>query len=146
MKTLTTDIVHPDEPCFGLFEMPLMRDVGIAREWRWCQVVRVIRGDEKAEYVWDMGPAEKYALVPPYYAPSFGENSVAQLQDLAERHRNDAYWVKRGREQQEASTLIEDAIRQRLQAHETIRNRSSFGPAVTVQRNGYSRRREFIGG
>ena len=136
--TLTTDFVYPDEPCYGLFEGPLMRTVGKGQDYRWCQVVRVIRGDRKAEYLTDMGPAENFELVTPVMMPSFGENTVAQLQDRADRNRHDTYWQERAKQQQAESTLIADHIRQFEQIHEVIRNRSIFGPAVTVQRNGYS--------
>lgn len=138
---IETDYVHPDEPCWGGYGGPLMREAGLGSEWRWCEVVRVIRGDEKAEYLKDFGPAELYAHIPPHMIPSFGENKVGHVLELLERHRNDTYWVQRAQEQQSTSNLIEEAIRQNEQIHRAIRNRSSFGPAVAVQRNGYTRRR-----
>lgn len=138
MSQLVTDYVSPNEPCYGLYEGALMRNVGKGQDWRWCQVVRVIRGDEKAEYVWDMGPQEFFSRITPIMIPSFGENSVAQLQDLADRNREDTYWQTRAAEMQAENTLIPDMIRQVEQIHEVIRNRSSFGPAVKVQRDGYS--------
>lgn len=139
MSKLVTDYVHPDEPCYGGYGGPLMREVGKGSAWRWCEVVRVIRGDEKAEYLRDLGPAELYSHVPTHMIPSFGENKVGHVLELLERHRNDTYWVSRAQEMQAENTLIEDAIRQYEQIHEVIRNRSNFGPMVTVQRNGWSR-------
>ncbi len=138
---LVTDYVHPDEPCYGGYGGPLMRQVGKGQDWRWCEVVRVIRGDEKAEYLLDLGPAELYEHVPPHMIPSFGENKVGKVMEMLERHRFDTHWVNRSEEMLAESTLIADAIRQNEQMHEIIRNRSSFGPGGHIQRNGYSRKR-----
>lgn len=132
--SIVTDFVRPDEPCYGLYEGNLMR----GGQWRWCQVVRVIRGDEKAEYLKDMGPAELFEFVTPMMMPSFGENTVAQLQDYADKNRQDTYWQKRVAEMQAESTLIEDHIRQFEQIQQIIRNRTVSGPRGTTQRNGYS--------
>ena len=139
MNKIVTDYVLPDEPCWGGYGGPLMRQVGKGQDWRWCEVVRVIRGDEKAEYLVDIGPAELYSHVPPHMIPSFGENKVGHVLEMLERHRNDLYWVKRAQEMQAENTLIDDAIREAMQIHEIIHNRSTFGPAGRVQRNGYSR-------
>ena len=117
-----------------------MRQLGKGQEWRYCEVVRVIRGDEKAEYITDIGPAELFEHIPPHMIPSFGENKVGKVLEMLERHRHDPYWQKRTEEMLAESTLIEEAIRQNEQMHEAIHNRSSFGPMVKVQRNGYSRR------
>lgn len=138
MSRIVTDYVHPDEPCYGGFEGPLMREVGLGSDWRWCQVVRVIRGDEKAEYLKDMGPAHDFDLVTPIMIPSFGENKVGHILELLERNRHDTYWQTRAREMQEANTLIPDMIRQAEQIHEVINNRTTFGAAGHFQRNGYS--------
>ena len=131
---LTTDFVNPNEPCHGLYEGPLMK----GGQWRWCQVVRVIRNDKKAEYLQDFGPAELFSLVTPMMMPSFGENRVADLQDYADKNRQDTYWQKRALEMQAESTLIADHIEQYEKIAEIIRNRSVSGPKSTTQRNGYS--------
>lgn len=135
------DSVHPDEKCWGGYSGPLMRQNGVAQEWRYCQVVRVIRGDEKAEYITDLGPAALFEHIPPHMVASVGTDSVGQVLEMLERHRHDPYWQKRTEEMLAESTLIEEAIRQNEQMHEAIHNRSSFGPMVKVQRNNYSRRR-----
>lgn len=140
MSKITTDFVHPDEPCYGGFEGPMMLSFPDgSQDWRWCQVIRVIRGDEKAEYLKDMGDSDDFELVTPIMIPSFGENTVGQILDKLERNREDTYWQTRAKEMQAESTLIEDHIRQWEQIHEVIQNRSVFGPGGHLQRNGYSK-------
>jgi len=134
-----TTVIDPSEPCYGIWEGPEMRmQPDGSNDWRWIQKVFVIRDDTISKYETDFGSADDYELVTPYLAPSSGENSVAALQYMAERNREDTYWQKRAQEQQAESTLIEDHIRQWEQIHEIIRNRSTFGKGGHVQRNGYS--------
>ena len=132
---IVTDRISPDEDCHGLTEGSVMR----AGQWHWIQRVFVIRGDAIAKYETDLGPASDYARVQPLAMPSFGENSVAQLQAFAEKNRHDTYWAKRSEEMLAESTLIKDHIRQIEQNRELIRNRSHFGPGSHFQRNGYPR-------
>lgn len=130
---IVTNTVHPDEPAHGLFEGPV--------DGRWVQYVFVVRGNAIAKYVTDFGPAEDYADVTPMRMPSFGDDSVAQLQAFAEKNRHDDYWQKRRAELLEGSTLIQDHIRQIEIDQQVIHNRSVFGPAIAVQRGGYSHTR-----
>lgn len=139
---IVADRVSPDEPCWGYFtgskNMP-----GYSEDDnpRMIEQVFVIRGDAIACYERDFGPADDYAYVPPLMMPSFGENSVALMQWHGERHRHDDRWEKLIREYKESSTLFADIIRQEEQRHLAIENRSSLGPYVNVQRNGWSRER-----
>lgn len=126
--------VHPDEPCYGLAEMPRM----VRGRWRWIQAVYVVRGDAIAEWTKDYGAASKFERIQPLVMPSFGDDTVAQLQEWAEKNRNDDYWAKRREEMLAESTLIRDHVAQVEQDREEIRNRSVFGPAHRVQRNEYS--------
>lgn len=136
MKILT-DYVLPDEPCHGLYDGPR----NIPRQGkRWIQAIYVIRGDVIAEYSQDLGPASDYPRIQPMAIPSFGENTVAQLQEFAERNRHDEYWANRVDEMLAESTLIEDHLRQLEVNHHVIRNRSQFGPQHAFQRNGYPRK------
>ncbi|KKM66812.1 hypothetical protein LCGC14_1477430 [marine sediment metagenome] len=128
---ITTERVHPDEPCHGLREGP--------RNGRWLQRVYVVRGDAVAEWVKDYGPVEDWKDATEVIYPSFGENSVAQLQELAERDRNSDKWAKRRREMQAESTLISDILKQEETLLDVVRNRSIIGPAITVQRNDFPR-------
>lgn len=109
----------------------------VGDQLRMIEKVFVIRGDAIACYEEDFGPASEYRYVPPLLMPSYGENPVGLMRWHGERHRHDEKWGKRITEQKEASTLFDDIIRQEEQRHEVIRNKSSFGPVVTVQRNEY---------
>ena len=139
---LVTLYVVPDEPCYGLYEGPAnIPQVNGSTLNRWVQDIIVIRDDAKAHYVSDLGPAEDYQNITPLLMPSFGENTVAQLQAFAEKNRDDDYWHKRAIELQASSTLIADHVRQVEIDHEVINNRSVFGPAISVARNEYSQTR-----
>ena len=137
---IMADKVHPDEPCWGYFTGPKQMP-GYSEEEnpRMLEQVFVIRGDAIACYEQDFGPADSFIYVPPMIIPSWGENTVAQLQDMGERHRHDPKWARRIIEYKESSTLFADVIRQEEQRHELIRNRSQFGPAGNFQRDGWSR-------
>ena len=128
---IITQIVHPDEPCWGLREGP--------RHGRWLQAVYVVRGDAIAEWTKDYGPAADFKNSTEVIYPSFGENSVGELQELAERDRHSDKWAKRGREQLAESTLIADILRQEEVLLEVTRNRSHFGNAVSIQRDDFPR-------
>ena len=128
---IVTSRVHPDEPCHGLREGP--------RKGRWLQRVYVVRGDTIAEWTKDYGPISKWPDAVEIIYPSFGENSVGQLQELAERDRHSDKWAKRGRERLAESTLIADILRQEEILLDVVRNRSHFGPGVSVQRNDFPR-------
>ena len=123
--------VHKDEGCYGLFEGP--------RQGRWVQVIRVVRGDRLAHYTLDLGPAEAYDGVTPLLMPSYGDDTVGQLQAHAEKNRHDTYWAKRREEMLAESTLIPDILRQEEQLLQVKANRSAFGPGRSVQRNVYPR-------
>ena len=103
------------------------------------QRLYVVRGDAIAEYATDYGPVENFKDATEVIYPSFGENSVAQLQELAERDRHSDKWAKRGREMLAESTLIPDILRQEETLLDVVRNRSIIGPAITVQRNDFPR-------
>lgn len=130
---IVTPVVHPDEPCYSLREGP--------RGGRWVQAVYIIRGDAIAEWTKDYGPAEDYERIQSLIIPSFGENTVAQLQEWAEKNRHDDYWARRSDEMLAGSTLIQDVIRQDEECRQQIRNRSVIGPHFTRQRNLYSQER-----
>ena len=130
---IITDRVYPSEPAHGIFEGP--------ENGRWLQKVWVVRGDALACYETDFGPAENFEGITPLLMPGFGDDSVAVLQAFAEKNREDDYWQKRGIEMLEASTLIQDHVRQVQVDHEIIHNRSVFGPSITVQRNAYPHER-----
>lgn len=128
---IVTRRVHPDEPCWGLWEGP--------KKGRWLQRVFVIRGDAIAKWTKDYGSITKWPDASEIFYPSFGENSVGQLQELAERDRHSDKWAKRGRERLAESTLIPDILRQEEILKDVKANRSHFGPGISVQRNDFPR-------
>ena len=130
MKIIAVSI-HPDESCYSLREGP--------RNGRWVQRVYVVRGDAIAEWSKDYGPVADWPDATEVIYPSFGENSVGQLQELAERDRHSDKWAKRRREMQAESTLIPDILRQEETLLEVRHNRSHFGPGASVQRNDFPR-------
>ena len=132
---IVTDHIFPDEPCYGMREQPRLVQIGKASEWRWVQAVYVIRGDAIAEYTKDYGPAERFTHVTPMAMPSFGDDTVAQLQEHFDKNREDNYWQRRSEEMLADSTLIADAIQHLEVEREVLRNRSVIGPVVSVQRN-----------
>lgn len=136
---LITDYVLPDEPCWGLVEGACLVPNLLGTQERWLQDIKVIRGDRIHHHVIDLGPAEDFERVQPMMMPSFGENTVAQLQEFAERNRHDDYWARYTDELLESSTLIQDHLNQREALREVVRNRSVFGPSITRQRNEYPR-------
>ena len=139
---IVTDKLHPDEPCWGYFTGPKqMPGYSEDDNPRMVEQVFVIRGDAIAKYERDFGPADSYIYVPPMMIPSWGENPVALLQDLGERHRNDDRWARRIVELKEGSTLFADVIRQEEQRSYLINNRTVVGPYQTTQCNGWSRTR-----
>lgn len=132
--------VHPDEPAFGLHEGPLKRRmVDGGEQMRWIQRLWVLRGDRKAAFETDFGPASDFPDATPIIYASFGDDSVGQLQELAERDRHSDKWAKRRREMQSESTLIADILRQEEIMMEVKRNRSHFGPNLSVQRIDFPR-------
>ena len=92
-----------------------------SRSWRWIQTVFVIRGDAIAAHTTDYAPAENFQHVTPLMMPSFGDDTVAQLREHAEKNRHDTYWQDRAAEQLANSTLISDHLDQVLMKHEYAR-------------------------
>lgn len=138
--SIVTDHVHPDEPCHGLAEGPLAMPYpeGPGMRQRWVQRVFVIRDDAIAKYLWDIGPVEDYEeSVMPILMPSFGENTVAELQAHAERNRHETKYMRRRQEMMDESTLVEDAIAEVERRYLAKSNRTVIGPHVFAQRNGW---------
>lgn len=105
--------VHDDEPCYGLREEPrMMAGPNGSHSMRWIQTVFVLRGDVIAAHATDYGPAADFRQVTSLLMPSFGDDTVAQLREHAEKNRHDTYWQQRADEQLAGSTLIADAIAQ----------------------------------
>ena len=131
--------VHPDEPAYGMSEKPvLLPGPNGAQRWRWVQRVFVIRGDTIAKHETDYGPAEDFEHVTPMIMPSHGENTVAQLREHFDKNREDRHWWNRRYEMLSASTLVSDILRQEEEIRARIKNKTTSGPYVTIERGGYS--------
>ena len=128
---VVTQRVHPDEPAYGLYEGP--------KGGRWVQRVFVLRGDRIAKFETDFGPASDFPDASEIIYASYGDDSVGQLQELAERDRHSDKWAKRRREMQAESTLIKDILEAEEALLEARRNRSHFGPGISVQRIDFPR-------
>ena len=128
---IVTRRVHPDEPCWGLREGPV--------NGRWLQRVCVIRGDAKAVWTRDCGPVSDWPDATEILYPSFGENSVGQLQEMAEADRHSDWGAKHRQRVAAESTLIPDILRDEEILKDVIANRSNFGLGVSVQRNDFPR-------
>ncbi|KKL23713.1 hypothetical protein LCGC14_2422630 [marine sediment metagenome] len=123
--------VFPDEPVYGLKEGP--------ESGRWVQKIWVIRGDRKAKYETDFGPASDFPDATTIIYIGDGEDTVAEFQAAAQRDRHDDKWAKRRREMQSESTLITDILRQEERKIAERANRSVFGPHHSAQRIDYPR-------
>lgn len=136
---IVTDRVFADEPCWGLAEGPfVMPQPDGSTPIHWVQRVFVIRDDAIAKYLWDIGPVEDYEdRATPIIMPSFGENTVAELQAHAERNRHEDKYVRRRQEMAAESTLVEDAIAEVERRYLAKRNRTIIGPHVRVERGGW---------
>ena len=137
---IVTDRVVPDEPCHGLAEGPLAMPYpeGPGVRQRWVQRVFVIRDDAIAKYLWDIGPVEDYEdTVMPILMPSFGENTVAELQAHAEKNRHETKYMDRRREMMAESTLVQDAVAEVERRYLAKSNRSIIGPHLRVQRGAW---------
>jgi hypothetical protein len=105
---------------------------------RWVQRVFVIRGDAIAKYMWDIGPVEDYEnAVMPILMPSFGENTVAELQAHAEKNRHETKYMDRRREMIAESTLVDDALAQVELRYLAKSNRTVMGPYFKAERGGW---------
>lgn len=132
-KLQTADfLLDDDEPTYG---MSVFEDAS-----GFCTRIVVLRHGQPVGLVIHHGPDPEFSgKIPPMFVPSLeGENCVGLMLEMSEAHRHDLrHWI-RIRELQEGSTLIADIIRQEAEARDWIHNRSTFGPHITKERNGYS--------
>ena len=133
MKQLDRSVVtqvHPDEPCYGLAEMDLHGER--------FQVVYVSRNDRVLPYLRRLdSPLDLPALRIP---SPFGENTVGQLWDEADKWRENGDFLQRIKERKGESTLIRDVLEYALERQKIIKNQTQFGPAKKdkfVQRTGF---------
>ncbi len=120
-----------------LQEGPYQMPYGRGTRQRWVQRVFVIRNDEVAKHLIDLGPVADFEGVTPLIMPSEGTNTVAQLQEHAEKNRHDDYWRNRRQEMLAESTLVQNLLRQEEEVLAVKRNRTTSGPLITRERSGY---------
>lgn len=131
--------VHPDEKALALVERDLLTtDYRERRRW---QFVYVLRNDNVAEWTRDMGLASDYPYASEFRIYSFWEDSVAELKEQAEGMRDDDYWQRFLAEKQAESTLITEHIAFEEEKYLQSKNRSTFGPGFSRQRNLFAKKR-----
>lgn len=135
MKPVTL-AVHENEKAWSLREINMVRPPRFQRQ-RW-QVITVVRDDALAEWWHELGPADSFKG-PEFEVPSLGVHSVAELRDIALGERNRTDWDTFIAEQG-PSTLIADFLAQAEEHWKVINNQSVFGPGVTKQRVGFSKK------
>lgn len=128
---IMTDRIYPDEPAYGLHQR--------MRNGRLIEQIFVVRGDAIAKFETDYGPASDFPNFTETIYPAFGDDSVAQLQEMAEYDRHSDKWAKHRQRVASESTLIPDILRDEEIKLDVIANRSTFGPGVSVQRNDFPR-------
>lgn len=128
--------VHEDEKAWKLRE----RILAMNGPYRRFQIITVVRDDKLTEWWNDMG-LEASFTAPEMEIPSLFVYSVAKLRDMADNIRwKDDHLQRFMAEKNAESTLVEDWLTYLEENWARIYNKSSFGPGVTKQRNGFSRR------
>lgn len=139
-----TSVIDRNEPVYWLLQVRLTpynaSKAGMKYEpetWAGTPLIRVMwvnRSGHLAEFQEWLDSGEECSV------PGMWAINVEEAIDLANEYS--ALGVEQTREwmfqAQEESTLIEDAIEWEFQKTEMAKNRSSFGPSVNVQRNGFS--------
>lgn len=132
-RPVETNPLHPDEPCHALCELNLQApDYGAPHRY---QLVCVVRGDAKRWVRIDMGLSADWDATEFRVVADGDGDSVASVQAQADRIRDDMYWRKFLREEQEASTLIPDLINWTEESIKRKRRVSTMGFNYTRQRN-----------
>lgn len=125
-----------DEHVMGLLEQNLPTPDYKARHR--YQIVYAVRGDQIVEMIHDMGPSELFTAQEMHIL-SLMEHTAAEIVEMAEQVRNKS--VHLGSflaEKQAESTLITDFLQEAEQKQLSMTNVSSFGSAISTQRNGWS--------
>ena len=140
VSTVVTTEVHPDEPCYGLAEMTLLDSTG--KERRRYQMVYVSRDDVITPYVRDVTSVVGGDLnVPPLRIPSYGDDTVGQLWDLADKYRRNRELEQNIKQRAEESTLLADVLQVSEEIQKIKKNQTTFGSGATApvkQRTGWN--------
>ena len=145
--TPVTNFVAMDEPAYQLVEMTMTPAVltkagrkyqpaSWAGRQRW-RIIWVNRGDALAEY----HVLSPHQTVPDVRIPSFWEHTVGELCDIADQWATQRKGAESDMEfllaEQAGSTLIQDFLDQEEDRVYMVKNHSTFGPDVRVQRDGF---------
>ena len=127
-----TAVLRDDEKCFGMKVEETDRG--------FVTTLRIMRGGVITQAQINHGhDPEMSGKVPPMFVPSTeGENPVGLMLQMSEEHRRDLRYWRYNEELRESSTLISDVLVQEEKALLQIRNASTLGPYVSVQRHGHS--------
>lgn len=136
--------VHPNDPVMAVQEGYALGPGG-TEDHRY-QVLFMPKGNVVSAFWRDLGLASEYRMdvdgesyaAPPYHQIVLMEHSVAECQHMAEQGRMDDFAIKLLHEQVNESDLFAKYQMLIEQDMNLVRNRSSFGQYVSVQRNGYS--------
>lgn len=110
------------------------------------QVMFMPNGNVISAFWTDLGPAEDFRMesagqshqMPPYFQLVLMEHTVAECRYMATEARADDFAAKLLQQRIDESDLFERAARVIDEDRYLVKNRSTFGGGVTVQRNGYS--------
>ena len=131
--------LSPNEKVLMLVEEDRLT-ANLMRHHRW-QIIYVGRGNQVYEFPRDLGPSENYKDVGGFILLSDGEDTVAEMLDLADEERDKNLIKAVLDEVADKSTLIKDSIDLLEQKRELVKRntrtlRRDFG-LPTVERNIY---------
>lgn len=140
-----THFLHPNEKVFALEEAvmtPLVAEKkhgykpeNYQGKHRY-QIIGVNRGGRLALHYHDMGESKNFSYGG-IRIPVVWEHSVAEVQDMAEQLREDGAWEREIVKERQGKIDFGKALDEQYDlARQNLANRSVFGPAVQVVRNG----------
>lgn len=133
----TTPYLYPNEPVAFVGERVLSpADHRAPHRYR---LYGVVRGDQQATHVEDMGLASQWPGAQEFLVFCEYAHTAQEARELCEDMRQDVGADLRAflEEKQAESSLIYDWLNWREEKRAGIRNASTFGPYVTRQRNAF---------
>ena len=111
------------------------------------QIMLMPLGDILGAFWTDLGPASDFVmyeegqpyLAPPFFQPVLLQHTVGECREMSQNCRMDDFARKLLHEQVNESDLFAKYAQLIEQDMHLVRNRSTFGPHVRIERNGYSR-------
>lgn len=135
--------VDMDEPVMWQMEAYAANREGVVHRYL---VMAVVRQDALSGFWTDLGLRTDYDSEhegetyhqPEYQQPILLEHNVGECLEMAEQGRNEEFATKRLHEQVMSTDMRARYQQVVEQDMNLIKNRSSFGPYVRIERNGYS--------